>query len=36
MKVGLKMNQTKTKVMFSDEVIQNEIKIDGKTLEEVE
>ena len=36
MKMGLKMNKTKTKVMFIDRVTSNEIKIDGKTLEEVE
>ena len=36
MKIGLKMNKTKTKVMFNDRITPNEIKIDGKTLEEVE
>ena len=36
MKIGLKVNKTKMKVMFNDKITSNEIKIDGKTLEEVE
>ena len=36
MKINLKMNKTKTKVMFNDKVTPNEIKIDGKTQEEVQ
>ena len=36
MKIGLKMNKTKTKVMLNDKVTPNDIRIDGKTLEEVE
>ena len=36
MKIGLKINKTKTKIMFNDKVTPNEIKINGKTLEEVE
>lgn len=30
MKIDFKMNKTRTKVMFNDKVILNEIKIDGK------
>ena len=36
MKIGLKMNMTKTKVMFNDKITTNEIWINGKTLEEVD
>ena len=36
MKIGLKINKTKTKVMFNDKVTSNDIKIDGETLEEVD
>ena len=34
MKIGLKMN--KTKIILTDKITLTEIKIDGKTLEEVE
>ena len=33
MKIGLKMNKTKTKIMFNEKVTSNEIKIVEKTLE---
>ena len=36
MKVGLKMNRTKTKVMFNDKVPKKLIQIEGETLEEVD
>ncbi|WP_440994831.1 hypothetical protein [Cysteiniphilum litorale] len=36
MKVGLRMNRTKTKVMFNDKVSKKVIQIDGETLEEVD
>ena len=33
MKIGLKMNKTKTKANFNDKITSNEIKIDRKTLD---
>ena len=36
MKVGLRMNRTKTKVMFNDKVTPKTIEIEGEALEEVD